>query len=323
MTIPIPNRDNVQKILVGMPEFQNFSPEQIHCLAYMRLHRWETGMEIIQEGAGDSPMVILLTGRVTVEKRVAGGGLGYERLNEINAPAIIGENAFFTGLPRSVTVKAEGNVVGILLGREEFFGLGNLSRTTMLDFLRKMGVENLKRVDQQVDRFISTIQIMGGQLRKNDLNYFDQVITYKTELAGDGIDLKTMAEVIKEIFVLLRNVNESLQNLFNFANMEDLLVQKVDPDFFNLDSRLPFHNSVRTLVGQVVEMATLLPLDQIQVKNILTNILLDQFRGDKLESRANYANFLKILTDAYTYLLSHGKSAGMILKPMALKQKHE
>ena len=57
-------------------------------------------------------MIILLAGVVKVEKKVEGSDVAYERISEINAPAIIGENAFFTRLPRSVTILADSMVSG-------------------------------------------------------------------------------------------------------------------------------------------------------------------------------------------------------------------
>lgn len=60
------------------------------------------------------------------------------------------------------------------------------------------------------DRFLSTITIMGGQLRKNDLDYFARVVAYQTELADETIHLETMKDALREICLLLREVNESL-----------------------------------------------------------------------------------------------------------------
>lgn len=63
---------------------------------------------IVEEGAEATHLFLLRKGRATVERRHAKGAY---RVGQIEAPAVIGEMALFDRLPRTATVRAEGECV--------------------------------------------------------------------------------------------------------------------------------------------------------------------------------------------------------------------
>jgi hypothetical protein len=265
-------------------------------------------------------MVVLLTGRVAVEKRVSGVGDRFERINEVAAPALVGENAYLTGLPNSVTLRADGFVDTLQVPWEEFFKMEKLGEATLTEFLRKLGLQNLRLAEQQAENFLSMLRMLGGELRKLDLDYFARVVAYKTEIGDVNLGFNDMMEAVKEICLLLRRVNESQGELYQFANMKEAVIEKFEPTQFQLDPHHRHYPILRQLADQISDMEGFVPMNQIQIKNMLVGLLLEKYRNDKKETRANYANFLKKLNEVYQWILAEPESLGLVLRSNGAKR---
>jgi len=81
---------------------------------------WTPGEVIIQKGNTDRDLFILTKGVVEIWAEEATGCL---LLNEVESPNILGDVAFLSGLPRTVTVKAKTEVKSFILKYENFINI--------------------------------------------------------------------------------------------------------------------------------------------------------------------------------------------------------
>jgi CRP-like cAMP-binding protein len=93
---------------------ENFSPAEVRLLAhFMDVYRAEPGMEIIREGEGGDFMLMMIEGRVEVNKR--------DRWNtpqliaQVEAGRVLGEMSMIDGEPRFATcVAVEPTLIAVL-----------------------------------------------------------------------------------------------------------------------------------------------------------------------------------------------------------------
>jgi len=83
---------------------------------------WKPGEVIIQKGNTDRDLFILTKGVVEIWAEEESGCL---LLNEVDTPNILGDVAFLSGLPRTVTVKAKTEVKSFILKHENFINICN------------------------------------------------------------------------------------------------------------------------------------------------------------------------------------------------------
>lgn len=81
---------------------------------------WKPGEVIIQKGDMDRDLFILTKGVVEIWAEEDSGCL---LLNEVDAPNILGDVAFLSGLPRTVTVKAKTEVKSFVLKYGNFMNI--------------------------------------------------------------------------------------------------------------------------------------------------------------------------------------------------------
>jgi CRP/FNR family transcriptional regulator, cyclic AMP receptor protein len=96
---------------------ENFSPAEVRLLAhFMDVYRAEAGMEIIREGEGGDFMLMMIEGRVAVNKR--------DRWNtpqliaQVEPGRVLGEMSMIDGEPRFATCVAVEATLIAVLGRE-------------------------------------------------------------------------------------------------------------------------------------------------------------------------------------------------------------
>lgn len=73
---------------------------------------WEAGQTMIQKGDGNRDLLFLIKGRVEILTSPEGEDFV---LNEVDAPHILGDIAFLSGLPRTATVMAKTDVKAFVL----------------------------------------------------------------------------------------------------------------------------------------------------------------------------------------------------------------
>ena len=93
------------------------------------------GLAVLQAGEEDRGLYLITEGTLGV--RLPRGETSFKT---IDAPAVVGELAFFDGLPRSATLVAETDVEAVRLDPEGFDRLAaddpDLARTLLLDLAR-------------------------------------------------------------------------------------------------------------------------------------------------------------------------------------------
>lgn len=83
----------------------------------MKLKTYKAGEIIIQKGEKNRDLFFLVEGVVEVSTKDEDGEY---TLNEMRPPEIIGDFAFYYGMPRTATVKAKTNVEAFILKYENF-----------------------------------------------------------------------------------------------------------------------------------------------------------------------------------------------------------
>jgi CRP-like cAMP-binding protein len=81
----------------------------------MKTRVYKPGEIIIQEGESSRNLFLLTAGVVEVSKKIKNKSI---ILSEINPPQVFGELAFFTGAPRSATVRAKTDVEVVIFRYE-------------------------------------------------------------------------------------------------------------------------------------------------------------------------------------------------------------
>jgi CRP/FNR family transcriptional regulator, cyclic AMP receptor protein len=96
---------------------ENFSPPEVRLLAqFMDVYRAPPGREIIREGDGGDFMVMILEGRVEVQKRNRWNAM--QLIAEVGPGRTLGEMSMIDGEPRFATCVATEPVVIAVMQRE-------------------------------------------------------------------------------------------------------------------------------------------------------------------------------------------------------------
>jgi CRP-like cAMP-binding protein len=106
--------DQIHALIPKCTLLENFSPAEVRLLAhFMEIYRAETGMEIIREGEGGDFMMMIVEGKVDVNKR--------DRWNtpqliaQVDAGRILGEMSMIDGEARFATcVALEPTMIAVL-----------------------------------------------------------------------------------------------------------------------------------------------------------------------------------------------------------------
>ena len=195
-----------------------------------------------------------------------------------------------------------------MIQREDFLKLSTLKQVAILEFLRTMGVENLKRVAQIVDRLLSPVHMMAEDITRKDLTYYKQLEELTSEIHSKRLNLNGAANLLKEVFLLQRSANDSLEELFLLANLEDLVEEEVDDNVFRLEESNQFYGPLRKLVDQIMEAQTIIPIETISVKSLLTQIVLAEYQS---KPRFDFSYFIRTAVNLFKFLQTNHKTIGL------------
>lgn len=142
---------NQQHELVFLPQWDDAKWQRL--LAYTELRRFQQGDVVIRQGESDRTFFIIIEGRLEVLiPRGTSGKLRQTQVRETGA--VIGEQAFLDGKPRSATLRAlsEGQILSISLSAFDIFAAHEpeLARDVLLDLARILSVKL-----RQANSFIS------------------------------------------------------------------------------------------------------------------------------------------------------------------------
>ncbi|HET7198904.1 MAG TPA: cyclic nucleotide-binding domain-containing protein [Burkholderiales bacterium] len=107
----------MQTLIPKCTLLENFSLNEVRLLAqFMEVYRAEPAMEIIREGDGGDFMLVIIEGRVEVQKRDRWNTP--QALATVEAGRTLGEMSLIDGEPRFATCVAREPVLVAVLGRE-------------------------------------------------------------------------------------------------------------------------------------------------------------------------------------------------------------
>jgi CRP-like cAMP-binding protein len=116
--VSIPNPD----LLARLPLFQRVSPEdRARVAAAGRLHTFERGADVFQEGEEPHMFVTVVEGRVKIYKRLANGKELILQVFGVGDP--LGAVAVYEGRPYPASAQAMETTTCLLLSRQAFFAL--------------------------------------------------------------------------------------------------------------------------------------------------------------------------------------------------------
>jgi CRP/FNR family cyclic AMP-dependent transcriptional regulator len=141
-----------QQELVFLPQWNDAKWQRL--LTYTEMRRFQTGDVVIRQGETDRSFYIIIEGRLEVLiPRGTSGKLRQTQVRETGA--VIGEQAFLDGKPRSATLRAlsDGQMLSVGLDAFEIFAAHEpeLARDMLLELARILSVKL-----RQANSFITT-----------------------------------------------------------------------------------------------------------------------------------------------------------------------
>jgi CRP/FNR family transcriptional regulator, cyclic AMP receptor protein len=106
--------NQIHALIPKCPLLENFSPAEVRLLAhFMEVYRAEPGMEIIREGEGGDFMLMVVEGRIDVNKRDRWNTP--QHIAQVEAGRTLGEMSMIDGEPRFATcVALEKSLIAVL-----------------------------------------------------------------------------------------------------------------------------------------------------------------------------------------------------------------
>lgn len=131
-----------------VPLFQPIEPRRLKLLAFTseRL-RFNPGQDIVTQGDPGDAAYIILSGEADVLVESNGKTLAVARLSDNE---VIGEIAILTGVPRTATVRAVGELTALRIGKETFFKL--------ITDIPDIGMEIMKELARRLERTTAELQ---------------------------------------------------------------------------------------------------------------------------------------------------------------------
>ena len=109
---------------------------------------YKDGEIICREGEEGRSMYVVQSGKVNVVKKITDGELV---LKTLETGDIFGEMALFDHLPRSATVRAEGEAVVLSIDKKGFFAKASKDPTLAFNILEGMS-KRIRELDNEVAR---------------------------------------------------------------------------------------------------------------------------------------------------------------------------
>jgi CRP-like cAMP-binding protein len=131
-----------------VPLFQPIEPRRLKLLAFTseRL-RFNPGQDIVIQGDPGDAAYIILSGEADVLINNNGEMIPVARLAD---NAVIGEIAILTGVPRTATVRAVGELTALRIGKDTFFKL--------ITDIPDIGMEIMKELARRLERTTAELQ---------------------------------------------------------------------------------------------------------------------------------------------------------------------
>ncbi|MFW2331958.1 MAG: cyclic nucleotide-binding domain-containing protein [Nitrospinota bacterium] len=280
--VTLPPKTIVQT-LEKIKELRGFSKPQLMRIARLKPTLFGPKKFILSEGSsGIDTMVIILAGSVYIHKRVSSDSVkddkaSYEQVAEIQGPALIGENSFFTGLPRSAGVYANNRCLGIILDRESLLRLIALDKKAYFHVLSSLALENLIRVERTLTHYVGSLQIILSAAVLSQSNYYVALNKLKKEFQGGFRDIPDIEKFLVRVLMLVRELNLALETLYTFANLPELIIKSVNRKYFTIPTSDTSYGILKKIIDELTHTQTIILLDAINFKNVVLTSVIDSY----------------------------------------------
>ncbi|VAX24265.1 hypothetical protein MNBD_NITROSPINAE02-108 [hydrothermal vent metagenome] len=302
----------VVDILSGMKTLDGLSPIQLARLARLDVTRWGPDEFLIQEGeANIGEMIILLSGKIYIRKKVnQSSGATYEQLRELEAPTLVGEDSFFTGLKRSAGVWAKKRVAGLLVNHDEFNRMVCLDKISGAGFIKKLSLECQVRAEKTLNLYFGMLKLVFNREKiAREFFYCSAMENRKLLLETKG-DVADWIEVAAKIMMCTREINNALEDLYHFANLPDMKATSVDKSGFRLSPDHQFHRVMRSLLEELDNAQKHVSLGSLNMKETLASIIIS---GQESGRIIDYQLMVSLLNQAYSLAMSHSAELGFTI----------
>lgn len=307
-------RNAIIAVLKRIPELEGFSDPQFVRISNSEINEWGPDEFIIREGAAKLDQItIILGGTVFIRKRVGKeGSEEYEQVAEIPGPTVIGENSFFTGLTRSAAVYANEKTSGIILTRKDMLRLVSLDKRSFVKFLQNTAEENLNRAERTLVYYMGTLQLALKQATLTKSYFYVAMDDIKGQLRRLEDDTEEWEDMVKDILLFIRDLNEALEELYEFAQLPEILLQSIDASKFDISENNHFRDILRDLTEEFEQMQHIIPLSSINFKDhLITHILT---RESEKAGIINYQKIISLATRVYQEISSWHTDMGLKAK---------
>ncbi len=296
-------------ILSRMKTLNGLSPIQLARLARLDVSAWGPDEFLIQEGEADvGEMIIVLSGKIYIRKKVnQRSGAIYEQLRELEAPTLVGEDSFFTGLKRSAGVWAKKRVAGLLVDHDEFNRMVCLDKISSAGFIKKLSLECQVRAEKTLKLYFGMLKLVFSREKiAREFFYCVAMENRKLLLETKG-DVADWIEVAAKIMMCTREINNALEDLYNFANLPDMKATSVDKSGFRLSPDHQFYPVMRSLLEELDNAQRHVSLDSLNLKETLASIIIARHKSGRT---VDYQLMVSLLNQAYSMAISHHQNLG-------------
>lgn len=304
----------VMATLARIKELKGFSEPQLARIARMRVRYYGPDEFVIREGGSSiDQMVIVLAGSVYIYKRVDSGGVEeYEQVTEITGPALVGENSFFTGLPRSAGVYARIKTPCLVFDRDALMGLVSLDKRSFTEFLRRMATENLNRAERTLVHYMGSLQIVLSGASLTQSGFYAIVEKLRRVRINKIADVDDLLVFVRDVLMLLRKLNTALEELYHFATLPEVTVRRVDPARFELEAAHGHYELLKEVVEELAQTQALIPLDSLNIKDVALTAVIE--RNDRGLRTIDYPAVVRQATVVFQTFISRPTDLGMDVK---------
>ncbi|MDH5756599.1 MAG: cyclic nucleotide-binding domain-containing protein [Nitrospinota bacterium] len=297
----------------SIDQFSNMSQAQLARLSKCKMEQWGPEEFIFREGGSNvDKMVLVLNGTVFIRKRLMKDGKEkYEQIAEIPAPTIIGENSFFTGLGRSAGVYARQKVSGIIITKEDIMRLISLEKPRMIDLFVKIAEENIERCRKTAQLYMSTLQLLWNQATTFNFSYHGRIKELDRKLDFVRGDIDKIQDLVREVLVVIRELNVMLEELYEFANLPVIAIQKVDFDKVSFPATQQSLRVLQSVLEDLKMQSEFVSLNAINFKDVILNAVI---RTQEKGVMVNYSAIISLSKTAYNEFARRYKEFGFEIK---------
>jgi hypothetical protein len=306
-------------IISHMSEFSAMTGPQIARLAKCEFKFWGPEEFVFKEGGSDvDKMVVVLNGTVFVRKKLMKEGRErHEQIADIKAPAIIGENSFFTGLGRSAGVYAKQRVAGIMITKEDIMRLISLDKPAMINLFGRIAEENLLRSRKTSELYMNTLQLLWSQASMKNFTYSGRIKLLERKLDLARVDINSIQDLVREVLVTIRELNIMLEDLYEFANLPVITIQMVDFTKVKFPTAVQSLRVFEAVVEDLKMQSEFVPLSSINFKDVILNaVIKTQEKG----LMVNYSAIVSLSKNAYNEFSRRHKEFGFNIKYLSKEE---